>query len=449
MSVFSNGSDDPDMPDLVDDEEEEVHEDRGENVEVLKRMDCTVKRVFCGPRCQTCVGCICKKHGEPCNSHCKCKADTCTRRNHFVEDDPSAKWRHDTAFNPTNGLFDANGCGPRNCAEVKTELQAFRLFFDQFVVNLIMEDTERYAMKAAAEKHPDSPVTDAERAEIYKLNTEKNLFNYVAILLTIGLNRPPDVNFCWNGVSDSDKQPSFYGCQVIQSLMPRDLFWAYNRLFHWAGQKPERANVALLEAHLNFLFVLYWTAWEHIVVDEGVIPYEGRCPGRVYIPSKPHDTGIKYFCLADKYNYVMHFFLSQDFRTADEKESDTPNPRSQKPCNVVYCALDAIKDGKSRILITDSYYGSVDLCLELHKDGYRFIMACQCNQPTWLFGTKEETGMHRGLKKHEWTYKVHSSGELIAVSFYDSGRCNFISNIAVCFDLFISLLTDLCRVLLQ
>ena len=39
MSVFSNGSDDPDMPDLVDDKEEEVHEDRGENVEVLKRMD--------------------------------------------------------------------------------------------------------------------------------------------------------------------------------------------------------------------------------------------------------------------------------------------------------------------------------------------------------------------------------------------------------------------------
>ena len=31
----------------------------------------------------------------------------------------------------------------------------------------------------------------------------------------------------------------------------------------------------------------------------------------------------------------------------------------------------------------------------------------------------EETGMHRGLKKHEWTYEVHSSGELIAVSFYD------------------------------
>ena len=81
-------------------------------------------------------------------------------------------------------------------------------------------------------------------------------------------------------------------------------------------------------------------------------------------------------------------------------------------------------------MIVDSFYGGIELAEELNKDGSLFVMASQCGRPQWLFGKKE--GRHKGLKKHEWDYRVSKDGSIVAVSFHDSGKINFFLNVHVC-----------------
>ena len=72
----------------------------------------------------------------------------------------------------------------------------------------------------------------------------------------------------------------------------------------------------------------------------------------------------------------------------------------------------------------------MELADSLNSDGSLFVMASQCGCNPWLFGKKE--GMHKELKKRAWDHRVNEDGSIIAVSFHDSGKINFLSNIMVC-----------------
>ena len=39
--------------------------------------------------------------------------------------------------------------------------------------------------------------------------------------------------------------------------------------------------------------------------------------------------------------------------------------------------------------------------------------------------------MQSSLSKHEWDWSTNKNGSMIGVSFYDSGRINFLSNVKV------------------
>ena len=370
------------------------------------------------------------------------------------------------------------------------------MFADKEFFEKIREDTIRYAIEKE-EKRMKRPATDEFKESVAESVTCQKILNYTAVLLAMGLLRHPDINMCWNDIkaprdrhSRKRSQPSYYGSQFIQSIMTSDEFWAFNGIFHWTG--VNKLNVQWFENHLNTLFLWYWVAYQHIIVDKGIIPFLGVMSGRAYIPKKPHDTGIKYYASADEMFYVLYFWLHGDFRTKAQKENNEPNPCSQNPNTVIWCVLNAVRDADedaikqraetatreivleiaeeieeeigdamvdeepmtilmedtvtegikemggymvdNRILVADSYYGSLELARELDAAGWLFILACQANRPAWLFSAKSEEGpaLQKRLKKGEWAWVTDQEGKLIAVSFYDSGRCNFLSNYAVC-----------------
>ena len=79
------------------------------------------------------------------------------------------------------------------------------------------------------------------------------------------------------------------------------------------------------------------------------------------------------------------------------------------------------------MLVADSFYGGLDLAEELHRQKSRFVMACTSSRPSSLFGKKG--GMQGSLSKHEWDWSTNENGSMIGVSFYDTGRSNFLSNV--------------------
>ena len=78
---------------------------------------------------------------------------------------------------------------------------------------------------------------------------------------------------------------------------------------------------------------------------------------------------------------------------------------------------------KNYIVYADSYYGSFTLAEDLNSKGYKFVLSCKSDRPSQLFSKK----LHTGLKRGSWKYGVWNK-KILALSFWDSVKCNFISN---------------------
>ena len=148
--------------------------------------------------------------------------------------------------------------------------------------------------------------------------------------------------------------------------MTSDEFWAFNGIFHWTG--VNKLNVEWFENHLNTLFLWYWVAYQHIIVDKGIIPFLGVMSGRAYIPKKPHDTGIKYYASADEMFYVLYFWLHGDFRTKAQKENNEPNPCSQNPNTVIWCVLNAVRDADEDAIKQRAETATREIVLEIAEE---------------------------------------------------------------------------------
>ena len=62
-----------------------------------------------------------------------------------------------------------------------------------------------------------------------------------------------------------------------------------------------------------------------MIVDEMLIPFTGRWKYVQYIKGKPHNTGLKMFCLADLNYYLWDFWLYEGI----------DSERLSKPMNIV------------------------------------------------------------------------------------------------------------------
>lgn len=76
--------------------------------------------------------------------------------------------------------------------------------------------------------------------------------------------------------------------------------------------------------------------------------------------------------------------------------------------------------------MADQFFGSLPLAQKLQDEGYKFILSCQCNRPSSLFTDYT----FRCLKKQgELMYIESEDGDICALTFWDSKKCNFLANI--------------------
>lgn len=158
-----------------------------------------------------------------------------------------------------------------------------------------------------------------------------------------------------------------------------------------------------------------WNLDQVLIVDEMLIPFTGRWKHIQFIKGKPHNTGLKMYCLADSNFYVWDFWLYQ----GNESE------RSGKPMNIVLdFATNAIKEQhKPHFIVADSYYGSLKLAEELHSRQFGFLLSCKSDRPAYLFSKF----LHEDLKKggYNFTNNAHFS----AITYFDKAKVNLISNL--------------------
>ena len=162
-----------------------------------------------------------------------------------------------------------------------------------------------------------------------------------------------------------------YTCQQRRSRGFRDL----SRYLHFADNttlsdrgSPNHDRLGKVRpviTHMERRFKDVYKPNNEVAVDEAMIKFQGRSSLKQYMPMKPVKRGIKVWCLADSQN---GFFSS--FQVYTGKESNTVEKCLGK--HVVKDLTTELK-GKNHHVYFDNFFTSLDLIIDLEKDG---IYAC-------------------------------------------------------------------------
>ena len=170
-----------------------------------------------------------------------------------------------------------------------TPYALFNLFFDEEVIQFIVEMTNMYA----AQKGHNFRTTD----------DEVRLF--LAILLLSGYNELPRKYLYWEQQSDVFNE-------AVSAALPRARFDQMFRYLHLCNNDKPGNNDNMWKLRpfydlINKRFLKYRTNTETLSIDESMVPYFGRHPCKQRIANKPIRVGYKLWVLAENTGYVIHF----------------------------------------------------------------------------------------------------------------------------------------------
>lgn len=167
----------------------------------------------------------------------------------------------------------------------------FELFFDDEVIDYLVEQTNLYASR---DKGDHSFVT-----------TRKEFQTFLAILLLSGYNQLPRRHLYWSRSSDCHNA-------AVSSAMSRNRFYSMMQNLHLADNSnldpsDKLTKIRNFYSLLNEKCLLYFPAGRELAVDESMIPYFGHHSSKQFIKGKPIRFGFKLWTLADPLGYVVQF----------------------------------------------------------------------------------------------------------------------------------------------
>lgn len=226
---------------------------------------------------------------------------------------------------------------------------------------------------------------------------------YLASILVTGLSPQPTYRDYF--AQDSS---GIYGSLWMQKHFSRDIWFEYHQNIHI---EPNQ-----LIQMLNLNVKSCWNLHQHVVIDEMIVPFDGRWKHKQYVKGKPHNTGLKFYCLADSSYYLWDFWLYQG----------EDSQRKHRPKDIVDEFSDVVlKYFPSRpfIFTMDSYYGSLDAAYLLHYKKQGVMMSCKANMPSRLFSGH----LHHRVVKGKWN-EVHNK-EFSAITYHDKAKINLLTNL--------------------
>ena len=150
--------------------------------------------------------------------------------------------------------------------------------------------------------------------------TLQELKAYIGFCILMGLVSLPELSDYWTS------DPYFHYAPIAERIS-RHSFMEITRYLHFTNnadliQRGEPGYDRLGNTISRTLTDCYNVSKE-IVVDEAMIPFQGRSSLKQYLPKKPVKRGIKVWCLADSSNgYVQRFDLYTG-QSGEESDDDS------------------------------------------------------------------------------------------------------------------------------
>ena len=249
----------------------------------------------------------------------------------------------------------------------KTELDSWRLFFSDNILQLIVVSTNQYVEIAKDRFQRDR---DCRPTDIIEMKAFLGLL-YLAGLFRGGHQRLGDF---W--------ETDGMGMGIFRMAMSEKRFRFLLRCVRFDDKltRQTRREVDKL-APIRELFTLFnanckqhYHLGQNVTIDEMLPGFRGRCSFRQYIPSKPNKYGIKIFCLCDSklyYTSNMEIYCGQ--------QPEGPFNQSNASDKVVLRLSESIF-GSGRNITADNWFTSLKLVKELENKKLSYVGTVRKNK---------------------------------------------------------------------
>lgn len=221
----------------------------------------------------------------------------------------------------------------------------FRLLVDDNVLDLMIKQTNIYAEQLIT-NNPGG------RMSRWKPVNKEDMEKFLGIYLLTGIIKFPKLECYWK------KDPIFYHPLIHNIQMSYNRFVAILRCWHFVDNTAERdANDRLYKVSPVIDIVMrncrkLLTPKDCIVVDESMVPFQGRLLIRQYNPNKRHKYGVKIYKATTDDGYVWKYKVYSG--------QDPQIDNLDKPGSVVVNLCEELLD-QGRMIVADNWYTSLPL----------------------------------------------------------------------------------------
>ena len=286
----------------------------------------------------------------------------------------------------------------------------FSLFVDDEVINVIVEETNRYADQFLAGKI----LKPSSRFQKWKPTSPEEMQMFLGLLLWMGLNRRGTISSYWS-------RDPIYATTVTDGTMSRNRFEILLKFIHFADNNQIQENDRLgkiqpLVELLQKKFQQVFCPGEHIVADETLVPWRSRLVCKQYIPNKAHKYGIKLFklCSAEGFTYSMKVY-GRKVSADGHREVGI----AKKVCESL--AVNLLKEG--RTLFVDNFYTSYELARSFLEQQTHVVGTLRSNKK----GIPKEI-MQAKLKKGEMVSCEDENG-IVVLKWIDTRDVRMLSTL--------------------
>ena len=169
------------------------------------------------------------------------------------------------------------------------EINAFKRFYRPEIIFLIVRETNR---KARDVRHQYGLLPNS----VYKDFTIEKVEAGIAIMIRAGLDRDnfTDLRRLWDPI---DSRPFYRVTMALNRFKFLLCCMRFDNYRNRPGKQADDRLAAIREVWSIFNDNLrnIYVPNETLTVDEQLVGYRGKIPGRTYMPSKPRKYGVKFF----------------------------------------------------------------------------------------------------------------------------------------------------------
>lgn len=260
--------------------------------------------------------------------------------------------------------FQGNSSLPPELTELKTPFELFSYFFDDQLVNMIAEETNRSAEYASASAEPEI------------VTSIQDIRQFIGVLMYMSVYRYPNLESYWGKhpfrpVADTMVRSKFTSIKQYMSFQDE----AQRKKKGEPGYDP-LFRIRNLSNYLNDRFDSVPKS-ARLCVDEQMCSTKTKHHLRQYMPNKPHKWGVKLFVLCDSQGYAYKFEI---YNGAGDNVVLSHCPNLGATSNVVVRLSQTIPDFANHILYFDNFYTSLSLLVYLRARGIYSLGTIRANR---------------------------------------------------------------------